>query len=140
VARPPVGAPPSFQEGYKAYLAAVQVDELGRDSWKPDDAARDMYRHLEPALAMWAAAQLRPDAEHGTYPLQGPPSLPSRYLYANEDEIFTPESRRWAARHVFGLEPVELEGGHFPMLEAPVALADLLEASIEPKQRRAPSS
>ena len=135
VARPLVGSPPSFQSGYKAYLTAVQVDELGRDSWKPDDAAREMYRHLEPALAKWAAAKLRPDANHGEYPLTGPPSLPSLYVYATDDEIFTPESRRWAAREVFGLEPVELVGGHFPMLEAPLALADLLEASLdsEPK-------
>jgi len=136
VATPVVGSPPSFQEGYKAYLSAVQVDELGRDSWKPDDAVRNMYRHLEPALAEWAAAQLRPDAEHGVYPLEGPPSLPSLYIYATDDEIFTPESRRWAARHVFGLEPVELPGGHFPMLEAPSALADLLDASLEAEPRR----
>jgi pimeloyl-ACP methyl ester carboxylesterase len=57
-------------------------------------------------------------------------------VYASEDEIFTPESRRWAARHAFGLEPVELPGGHFPMLEAPSDLADLLEASLEPEQVR----
>jgi pimeloyl-ACP methyl ester carboxylesterase len=135
VATAPAGAPPSFQDGYKAYLAAVQIDEFGRDSWKPDDAVRDMYRHVAPALARWASARLRPDAEHGVYPLEGPPRLPSMYIYATEDEIFTPESRRWAARHVFGLEPVELEGGHFPMLEAPSALADLLAASLEPDQR-----
>lgn len=64
------------------------------------------------------------------YPLEGPPRLPSLYIYATEDEIFTPESRRWAARRVFGLEPIETVGGHFPMLEAPSALADLLEASL----------
>jgi len=136
VATPVVGSPPSFQDGYRAYLSSVQVDELGRDSWKPEVAIRDMYRHLDPALATWAAAQLRPDAEHGPYPLEGPPTLPSLYIYATEDEIFTPESRRWTARHVFGLEPVEVPGGHFPMLERPLALADLLEASLEPSHAR----
>ena len=130
VSKPRVDAPPAFQQSYQAYLATAQADELGRDSWKPDDAARDMYRHLDPALAKWAAGQLRPDAAHGAYPLEGPPSLPSIYVYASEDEIYTPESRRWAARHVFGLEPVELPGGHFPMLESPSALADLLEAGL----------
>jgi pimeloyl-ACP methyl ester carboxylesterase len=130
VAKPVIGSPPSLQEGYKAHLSTIQVDEFGRDSWEPDEAIRDMYRHLEPTLAKWAAAQLRPDATHGAYPLEGPPSLPSVYIYTTEDEIFTPESRRWIARHVFGLEPVELLGGHFPMLETPSALADVLEASI----------
>jgi pimeloyl-ACP methyl ester carboxylesterase len=131
VAKPPVGSPPSYQERYMAYVAGIQVDELGRDSWKPDVAVRDMYGHVEPGLAKWAAAQLRPDAVHGAYPLEGPPSLPSLYIYTTEDEIFTPESRRWAARNVFGLEPVELDGGHFPMLEKPSALADLLDARLE---------
>jgi len=111
-------------------MASAPVDELGRDGWKPDDAARYMYRRLDPALAKWAAAKLRPDAAHGAYPLDGPPGLPSLYVYADEDEFLTAESRRWAARHVFGVEPVKLAGGHFPMLERPSALADLLEASL----------
>jgi pimeloyl-ACP methyl ester carboxylesterase len=129
-ATPTAGAPPAFQESFKAYMAAAEVDELGRDRWNRDDAARNMYRHLGPALATWASAKLRPDAVHGAYPLEGPPKFPSLYIYASEDEIFTPESRSWAARHVFGLEPIEIKGGHFPMLEAPVALADLLEKSL----------
>jgi pimeloyl-ACP methyl ester carboxylesterase len=129
-ATPPLGSPPPFQPAYRAYLASVHVDELGRDRWDPDDAVRDMYRHVEPELAKWASSQLRPDAGHGAYPLEGPPRLPSLFVYATEDEIFTPESRQWVARHVFGLEPIAIKGGHFPMLEAPSALADLLEASL----------
>jgi pimeloyl-ACP methyl ester carboxylesterase len=132
VATPPVGSPPSLQDGCMAYL---QVDELGRDFWKPDDAVRVMYRHVEPALARWSSAQLRPDAVHSTFPLDGPPKLPSLYIYTTDDEFFTPESRRWAARNVFGLEPIELQGGHFPMLETPAALADLLDSSLEPESR-----
>jgi pimeloyl-ACP methyl ester carboxylesterase len=50
---------------------------------------------------------------------------------AAEDEFFTPDSRRWAARNIFGVEPIEIEGGHFPMLERPSELADLLVASLE---------
>jgi pimeloyl-ACP methyl ester carboxylesterase len=136
VRKPPVGVPPSQQESYKALLTEMRVDELGRDSWKPDVAIRYLYRRIEPGLAKWAAAQLRPDASPGEYPLDGPPSLPSLYLYASEDEFFTSESRRWLARNVFGLEPIELAGGHFPMLETPAALGDLLDASLQPKPRR----
>jgi pimeloyl-ACP methyl ester carboxylesterase len=66
------------------------------------------------------------------YPLEAPPSLPSLYIYTTEDETFTPEFRRWTARHIFGVEPIEMAGGHFPMLEKPSELADLLVASLEP--------
>jgi pimeloyl-ACP methyl ester carboxylesterase len=131
----PPGAPDAFQNSYLAYLAAPQIDELGRDWWSPERAVRDMYQHVEPTLAKWAATQLRPDAEHGSYPLERPPSQPSLYVYASEDEIFTPESRQWTARHVHGLEPIEIAGGHFPMLEDPSALADLLEAHLPTRVR-----
>ncbi len=131
VATPHPGSPPSFQEGS---LDALKIDELGRDWWQPDDAIRAMYRHLDPVLAKWAAARLRPDGDPGTYPLQAPPSLPALYIYMTEDEIFTPESRRWAARNIFGVEPIEMAGGHFPMLERPSELADLLLASLEPSR------
>jgi pimeloyl-ACP methyl ester carboxylesterase len=53
------------------------------------------------------------------------------YICATEDEIYTPESRRWAAQHIFGVEPIEIEGGHFPMLERPSELADLFVANLE---------
>ena len=128
VAIPRPDSPPSFHEGA---MAALKIDELGRDWWPPDDAVRDMYRHVEPALARWAVARLRPDANPpGAYPVQAPPKLPSRYIYATDDELFIPESRRWAARNVFGVEAIEIEGGHFPMLERPSELAGLLVADI----------
>ena len=126
VATPPPDLPPSLQEGA---WDAVKTDELGRSWWQPDDAVRGMYRHLDPALARWAAERLRPDADPGPYPLEAPPSLRSVYIYAAEDEFFTPESRRWAARNIFGVEPIEMAGGHFPMLERPSELAALLAAS-----------
>lgn len=120
-------APPNMPTSRHAgVLDALQTDELGRHWWSPEDAVRDMYRHLDPTRATWAAEQLRPQADPGPYPLEAPPTLPSRYVYTAEDEIFTPESRQWAARNIFGLEPVEVEGGHFPMLERPSQLADLL--------------
>ena len=31
------------------------------------------------------------------------------------------------ARQLLGIEPVEIPGGHFPMLEDPAALAELLD-------------
>jgi pimeloyl-ACP methyl ester carboxylesterase len=127
VAIPRPGAPMALQEGA---WDAVKTDELDRSWWPPDDAVRVMYRHLDAELADWAAGQLRHDADPGPYPLDGPPRLPSLYVYTTEDEFFTPDSRRWAARNVFGVEPIAMEGGHFPMLERPAELADLLVASL----------
>jgi pimeloyl-ACP methyl ester carboxylesterase len=128
IATPRPDSPTSLQEGA---WDAVKIDELGRSWWQPQDAIKGMYRHLDPALAEWAAGRLRPDANPGRYPMEAPPRLPSSYIYTTEDEFFTPESRHWAARNVFGIEPIKLEGGHFPMLEKPSELADVLVASLE---------
>jgi pimeloyl-ACP methyl ester carboxylesterase len=127
IATPRPNAPTALQEGA---WDAVKTDELGRSWWRPEDAMKGMYRHLDPALAAWAAERLRHDADPGPYPLEGPPRLPSLYIYTTEDEFFTPESRGWAARNVFGIEPINMEGGHFPMLERPSELADVLVANI----------
>jgi len=128
ISTPRLDSPTSLQEGA---WDAVETDELGRTWWQPEDAIKGMYRHLDPVLATWAAARLRPDADPGPYPLEAPPRLPSSYIYATEDEFFTPESREWTARNIFGIEPIKIEGGHFPMLERPAELADLLVASLD---------
>jgi len=60
-----------------------------------------------------------------------PPAVPSALILATEDEVLEPAWSRWAARNVLGLEPVELGGGHFAMLEQPVALAELLVELVE---------
>jgi pimeloyl-ACP methyl ester carboxylesterase len=86
------------------------------------------YARLDATAARWAASQLRPDADHGELELQGPPPVPSAFVYARHDEVFTTEGMVWAARQVFGVEPIEIETGHTPQLEAPNDLADPLES------------
>ena len=136
IATPRADCPPRCRRG-----VGCRQDRTGsgRSWWQPDDAVKGMYRHLDPALARWAAERLRPDADPGPYPLEAPPKLPSAYIYATEDEFFTPESRRWAARNVFGIEPIEMEGGHFPMLERPSQLADVLGANLLQGAQRQPA-
>jgi pimeloyl-ACP methyl ester carboxylesterase len=46
---------------------------------------------------------------------------------AAEDEIFDPAWQRFMAPELLGIEPIEIPGGHFPMVEDPEALADLLD-------------
>jgi pimeloyl-ACP methyl ester carboxylesterase len=59
--------------------------------------------------------------------LARPPEVPSAFIYAREDELFDDRWSRWIAHNLLGVEPIELPGGHFPMLERPRALADVLE-------------
>ena len=40
---------------------------------------------------------------------------------------FRREWERFIAREVLHVEPIEIPGGHFPMLEDPAALATLLD-------------
>ena len=81
-------------------------------------------------MAERLAARLRPQPRavfNKPYPLSTPPRVPSAFLYAREDELFDDQWSRWIARALLDVEPIELPGGHFPMLENPTLLADVLE-------------
>jgi hypothetical protein len=49
------------------------------------------------------------------------------FVSARHDEVFTTQGMVWAARQVFGVEPIGIQTGHTTQLEAPNDLADLLE-------------
>jgi pimeloyl-ACP methyl ester carboxylesterase len=48
-------------------------------------------------------------------------------IYAFDDEIFEPDWERFMARELLGIEPIEISGGHFPMVEDPEAVAGVLD-------------
>ena len=97
--------------------AARVRDELGR-SYYPDpaDGARELQYPPEHAHL---ASRLRRQA-----PLDGKDVQPAHsvYVVCTRDASIRPEWQRRVAAN-----PVELDSGHSPMLEAPRALADLLE-------------
>lgn len=99
------------------------------DVWDPASAIEAMYPRLDPELAASAAAKLRPGTPPlDDYPIERhPDDTPAAAVYAAYDEFFPPDWQRWAAREVLGVEPVEIQTGHFPMLEAPHTLAGILE-------------
>ena len=99
----------------------------------PQDAIETMYPRLPPDIArVLASFFCRPGATAaGDYPLSAHPDLPTALVYTTEDEFFTPEWERFVGGELLDVEPIELPGGHFPMVEAPAVFADLLDRLAE---------
>ena len=124
--RPPPDEPPYQRAGYER----PPVDVYDRSWWPSDRAVSQLYGRLDRDIAERLAPRLRPQPQavfSTPYPLERPPALPSAFLYAREDELFDDDWSRWIARRSLGVDAIELPGGHFPMLEHPVTLADILE-------------
>ena len=125
--RPPAGAPTTFREGFPF----PPRNEDGAMVWDTEKAIDAMYPRLPPETARALAERLRPGAPPaGEYPLPGHPDVPPVLIYATDDEIFNPDWERFMARELLGIEPIEIPGGHFPMVEDPESLADLLDRVV----------
>lgn len=121
---PPPGAPRTFREGFP--FPADRPD--GTSVWDAEAAMAAMYGRLAPEAARLLVERLCPMAPPaGEYPLPRHPDIPTVLVYAADDELFEPAWERFMARELLGVEPVEIPGGHFPMAEAPDALAALLD-------------
>lgn len=120
----PLGAPRAFREGIP--FPAERSD--GTSVWDADTAVSVLYRRLPPETARSLAQRMRPMAmPAGDYPLSAHPDNPRVLIYATEDELFDPAWERFMAREFLGVEPIQIPGGHFPMIEDPDALGDLLD-------------
>jgi pimeloyl-ACP methyl ester carboxylesterase len=109
------------------------VGEDGSVWWDPDVAIRAFYRECDPATARWAAARLRRQvwtANREPCPLDRWPDCELVSIVCAADEVVSPDWSRRIARDVLGVEPVEMPGGHSPMLSHPVELADALLAQL----------
>jgi pimeloyl-ACP methyl ester carboxylesterase len=97
-------------------------DELGR-SYFPDPAAGAAELQYPPEHAH-LASRLRRQA-----PFEADPRPVGRpvYVVCGRDAVIRPEWQRHLARDVLGVEPVELDAGHSPMLSHPGELAALLD-------------
>jgi pimeloyl-ACP methyl ester carboxylesterase len=122
----PPGAPPRVRPGYHW----PPVDDENRSWWPQEQAVSQLYGRLNRDLAVQLVRHLRPQPQavfNAEYPLERPPDVPSAFLYTREDELFDDHWSRWISARLVGVEAIELPGGHFPMLEHPAALADVLE-------------
>jgi pimeloyl-ACP methyl ester carboxylesterase len=120
----PDRAPAAFREGVP--FPPARSD--GTTVWDPDVAGKVMYPRLSRERAQELARRLRPMAmPPDRYPLREHPDVPTSLIYAADDELFEPSFERFVARDVLGIDPIELPGGHFQMLEDPDAIAELLD-------------
>jgi pimeloyl-ACP methyl ester carboxylesterase len=125
----PSDAPAVFRDGFPF----PAKDAEGRLAWEPDAAIAAMYPRLPVETARQLATRLRPGAfPVGDYPLAEHPDVPTALIYTSDDEFFTPEWEQFVARELLGIEPIEMPGGHFPMIEDPERLAARLEELLEP--------
>jgi pimeloyl-ACP methyl ester carboxylesterase len=119
----PPGAPNPFREG----IPFPETRADGTTAWEPETAIATMYPRLPPEGAAALADRLRPMAMPADeYPLRELPEVPTVLVYATEDELFEPGFERFMARELLGVDPIELHTGHFPMVEDPDAVAELL--------------
>ena len=126
---PPPGAPAPFRPG----VPFPETRSDGTSTWDADVALEALYGRVPPPRASMMAGRLRPMAmPRGDYPLEAPPGNPAVLIYAAEDELFEPAFERFMARELLGVEPIEIPGGHFPMVEEPDALAGLLDRLAAP--------
>jgi pimeloyl-ACP methyl ester carboxylesterase len=121
-------APPGAPEVFRPEFPVPPRSSDGRSVWEPEAAMSAMYPRLPAERARALAGRLRPGASPaGNYPLSRHPDVPTALIYATEDEFFTPEWERYVALELLGVEPIEIPGGHFPMVEDPEARAGVLD-------------
>jgi pimeloyl-ACP methyl ester carboxylesterase len=112
--------------------------ELFADWWtssgyEPSGYGDVFYHDVPPELAAEAQRRERDESSNALRepcPLEAWPDTPTRYLLCRDDRMFP---AAWARRHAherLGLEPDEMDGGHYIMLSRPRELAERLAAYV----------
>ena len=91
------------------------------------------YHDVSPELASEAERRSRDEdskALSEPWPLAAWPDVPTRYLLCRDDRMFQAAWARRHARERLGIEPDEMDGGHYISLSRPRELAERLDAMI----------
>jgi pimeloyl-ACP methyl ester carboxylesterase len=91
------------------------------------------YHDVPPELAADARGRERDEAAralHEPWPLEAWPDTPTRYLLCRDDRMFPAAWARRHARERLGIEPDEIDGGHYVTLSRPLELAQRLAAYV----------
>jgi pimeloyl-ACP methyl ester carboxylesterase len=106
------------------------LDREGRYVWPNfETASYAMYHDCTPDAARSAFSRLRPQALKPfseQWPLDEWPAVPMTFIVCAEDRMGRAEPLRGVALRRFGLESIELGGGHSPFLSRPAELARVL--------------
>jgi pimeloyl-ACP methyl ester carboxylesterase len=107
-----------------------ELDEKGRYVWRDFETARyAMYEDCPIAEARRAFELLRPQSVKPfseIWPLAQWPDLPTTFVTCAQDRMGSPSCLARVARRRFGVEAVQLDGGHSPMLSRPKELVRAL--------------
>jgi pimeloyl-ACP methyl ester carboxylesterase len=114
---------PSPEERFDDWWANAGYAESGYD---------DVFYHdVPPELAAEAKRRERDEvakALREPWPLEAWPDTPTRYLLCRDDRMFPAAWARRHARERLGIDPDEIDGGHYVNLSRPRELADRLVA------------
>jgi hypothetical protein len=106
------------------------MDREGRYVWPNFEAAKyAMYADCDVDRAEWAYARLRPQATRPfseRLPVNEWPDVPMTVIVCAEDRMGRAGPLRELARQRFGIEAIELPGGHSPFLSRPAGLTRAL--------------
>ena len=110
--------------------------ENGVEWWKntgyEGSGEEDVFYHdVPPELEAEARRRERDQAEKAMvepWPLEAWPDVPTKVLLCRDDRMFTPDFQRRVARERLGIEPDEMDGGHYVSISRPRELAERLDA------------
>ena len=129
---PPDHGPPMHVNGT---FDGLVHHEDGSHLW-PDlhSATQVLYQDCSADLAESAFARLRRQQTalwDGLQPMERWPDVPVGSIHCKDDRAVNPMWSKWAARRRFGIESIELPGGHSPMLSRPALLAETLASTAD---------
>jgi alpha/beta hydrolase family protein len=132
-------AVPDF-DGGSSFVEQIEREgpELAHEEWRrfgrestadPVVAAYFGFHDCDLATLRWALTTTRLFYPAAVYAERPParPDRPSTYVLPRQDRTLRPEWMGKVARARLGVEPVEIEGGHFPHVSRPDLLAEILE-------------
>jgi pimeloyl-ACP methyl ester carboxylesterase len=97
-----------------------------------DSGEEDVFYHdVSPKLEAEAKRHERGQSERSMiepWPLDSWPDVPTRVLICRGDRMFTADFQRRVTRERLGIDPDEMDGGHYISISRPQELAERLEA------------